>query len=82
MGRKAELERQIVALREENDALRYRTTPHPREAIWLKLKPMAFPSVEGHIVADVAWAARAVMREERFSREELIEFFLGAEEEG
>ncbi|AXC36122.1 hypothetical protein SEA_LYELL_15 [Microbacterium phage Lyell] len=79
MARKAELERQITALKEEVDALRYKTTNHPREAIWLKLKPMAF-NVGVHAVSDVAWAARAVMREGKFSREELIEFFLGSEE--
>lgn len=80
MARKAELERQIVALKEENDALRYTTTPHVREAIWLKLKPMSF-NTGVHTASDVAWAARAVMRDGKFSREELIEFFLGPEDE-
>ncbi|WMI33887.1 hypothetical protein SEA_ERENYEAGER_12 [Microbacterium phage Erenyeager] len=79
MARKAELERQITALKEEVDALRYKTTNHPREAIWLTLKPMAF-NVGVHTVSDVAWAARAVVRDGRFSREEMIDFFLGSEE--
>ncbi|WNO25910.1 hypothetical protein SEA_ASEGATO_14 [Microbacterium phage ASegato] len=78
MARKAELEQQITALKDEVDALRYKTTNHPREAIWLKLKPTAF-NVGVHAVSDVAWAARAVVRDGRFSREEMIEFFLGPE---
>lgn len=79
MARKVELERQITALKQEVDGLRYKSTNHPREAIWLKLKPMAF-TVGVHTVSDVAWAARAVVRDGRFSREEMIEFFLGSEE--
>lgn len=81
MARKADMERQIVALKEENDILRYKSTKHPREAIWLKLKPMAF-NCGVHTVSDVAWAARAVMNEGKFSREDLIEFLLGPEDEG
>ena len=81
MARKSDLERQIVALRQENDILRYKSTDSPREAIWLKIKDVAFAADGPGIPADVAWAARAVMREGKFSREELVEFFLGPEEE-
>lgn len=79
MGRKAELERRIKALEEENDALRYTTTPHVREAIWLKLKAMSFTGGVD-TVSDVVWATRAVLGDGKFSREEVIEFFLGPEE--
>lgn len=80
--RKNEMLSRIRVLEEENDALRYVTTKHPREAIWLKLKPMSFGAYDGSIVADVGWAARMVMRDGVFSRQELIDFFLGREEGG
>ncbi|QDK03260.1 hypothetical protein SEA_ROMAN_18 [Microbacterium phage Roman] len=81
MVRKSELEQRIRSLEEENDALRYKTTDSAREAIWLKLKPMKASYGPG-MAADVAWAASAIVREGKISREDMIEFLLGRDESG
>jgi len=81
MPSKAEMERTIRDLREENDALRYTVTDEPREAIWLKLKQVTYETGPS-LVADVAWAASAVVREGKISREKMVEFLLGRDENG
>lgn len=81
MARKTELLQRIIALEEENDALRYAATDSPREAIWLKLKPISFGTGTAN-VSDVAWAASAVVREGKISREKMIEFLIGRDENG